>query len=267
MEHEKAAISPEPAAENPAESAGNHVASPVFPTTRFCENCNKTIVPKAIAVAKQNKFLLLCPQCSRTVGGVKMEPDNSTVDQIERELRRDFRGTMLDVTFRKLATVEERARLLRPGSMESKRAAEHSRELVQTLLELQQMTPQTRDDDDLESLSHREIAKRLRAAAADADRLADAEEEAARPTPRAATTEPSNLATQSVEPPEPPAPAPRCEYCDDTLARCEERKVNVPSTWRTLHWDDPQEVERRSREWAAEMVESLRRNGEGTPQW
>lgn len=96
------------------------------------------------------------------------------------------------------------------------------------------------DDERAFYRDHRDALKRLVAAGT--------LPEAADPTPTRPTT------------PEPPEVF--CRHGCGSLTDCARLKLERPSTWRALHYADPQEVARRSREATDEMNTSMRR---GTP--
>jgi hypothetical protein len=246
------------------------VPDPMPPT--WCEKCGEVVVPDRSNGGR-------CPTCKRAVKGSfisKRHPYNAGHAKAnEKHLREDFVGAMIDSTFKKLAAVEERARTLTPGSVESQRLATQSREHVQTLTGLLALRPQDDPDMDVVALTDDELISRLERALSQAIADRDARLEglaavaAVTPAPvvAAATADDPPAAPLAAPEPSPVAtPAdPMCLYCGDALADCAQRKIDRLGDWQLLHWNDPEEIDRRARAFGAEMMESLRR---GTrPQW
>ena len=55
-----------------------------------------------------------------------------------------------------------------------------------------------------------------------------------------------------------------CPYCDQSLATCNDMRQHDLPAWRSLHWSDPQEVQRRAEEATREM---LHQAGKPLPDW
>jgi hypothetical protein len=178
------------------------------------------------------------------------------------ELSHDPIAVLNRRTLVRLAEVEAQLELDKPGSLKRQRLLQ---ERAQHKADLIVAPPAPRDD--LDNLTEEALAERLEAAAAhmrDVVNAKRADAIAARPAASAS----SDVAAPAVAPAQRDSDA-RCAYCQQPVADCARMQSEHLSTWQTLHFDDPSEIERRGKAYHDEMMESLRRQARGIepPQW
>ena len=226
------------------------------PSRVHCPKCQVDVVPKHRG---------LCPGCGRFLSSNKLAQryfeDTSARKKHLDKLLSEFQPSTVEANFACEMLANNRAELehARCGTPEHQRLITSSLELF-AILKASKVPQQPAP---LEHLSNAELADR---ALMLADRAVELMREA---PPPSVDARPESSPIVSVSPRE-EAPhlddaAPvDCQYCRLTVAQCRATKDAHVPTWRSLHWNDPQEIQRRSEIATREMMHQV---GKPLPTW
>lgn len=160
------------------------------------------------------------------------------------------------------ASIDEAIRRAKRGSPEHQRLVQLSIQLAEAL---EAARPAAADHADVDRMSLDELA------AENARLIALAREIPARtPTPQFDSSPIIDVSANAETPTTPAAeperaPVPQCEHCHRNFEDCAVLHESDIELWRTFHFNDPIEVDRRAKAATEEMYEAIRRQQHGDP--